>query len=302
MHVFIVKSFLVTLSRCSFYFGRIFKVFNYFNVSFCFQMPKILKKILVALDFDYTLINANSDTFIYQLAPNKEIPKEIKALYSVNGWTYYMKEVFKYLHKNGVTEKDILSCIEKISLTDGMNELLETLSPERTEFIIISDSNNIFINHILKNKGLVDKISSIFTNFAEFKENGCLNIEMYHQQNTCSLSTINLCKGDILSKFVASRYLTGVEYVRIAYVGDGFNDFCPSLRLYENDAAFPRVNYCLIKTIPEMEKEKNLKLRAQVFPWTSGKDILKVLQPWYQDMSSINIPNPRLHDPGIITI
>lgn len=39
-------------------------------------------KILVAVDFDHTLIDANSDTYIVKLAPGKRIPEEIRNRYS----------------------------------------------------------------------------------------------------------------------------------------------------------------------------------------------------------------------------
>ena len=49
-----------------------------------------------------------------------------------------------------------------------------------------------------------------------------------------------MCKGDIIEEYIKERGEKGVVYDFIAYSGDGKNDLCPTLRLSENDLAFPR--------------------------------------------------------------
>jgi pyridoxal phosphate phosphatase PHOSPHO2 len=56
------------------------------------------KKILLAFDFDHTLIDENSDLSVKKLAPNGQLPESIEAQYSATGWTEYMAAIFKYLH------------------------------------------------------------------------------------------------------------------------------------------------------------------------------------------------------------
>lgn len=53
------------------------------------------EKVLLAFDFDHTIIGDNSDTYIAKLAPGGKIPKEIKDLYSERGWTHFMGQVFR---------------------------------------------------------------------------------------------------------------------------------------------------------------------------------------------------------------
>lgn len=92
-----------------------------------------MKRILVAFDFDHTLIDDNSDTYIRRLAPNGgQIPAHITKLYSESGWTKYMDAVFEYLHDNGVTASQLLSCVAEIPLIDGMKELLEHIRQRST--------------------------------------------------------------------------------------------------------------------------------------------------------------------------
>ena len=53
-----------------------------------------------------------------------------------------------------------------------------------------------------------------------------------------------MCKGNIVEDYIKERKEQGVVYDFIAYSGDGKNDLCPTLRLSENDLAFPRCGFC----------------------------------------------------------
>jgi pyridoxal phosphate phosphatase PHOSPHO2 len=118
------------------------------------------KRVLIAFDFDHTIIDDNSDTYIQRLAPNGgKIPEEITKLYSSRGWTKFMSEVFKYLRSNGTNQTQLLDCVAEIPLVNGMLELLTYLTPSEKEdaaavqtvqeqmvvydAIIISDSNSV---------------------------------------------------------------------------------------------------------------------------------------------------------------
>lgn len=41
----------------------------------------LINKVLVAVDFDHTLIDTNSDTYIQKLAPNGKFPTEMRERY-----------------------------------------------------------------------------------------------------------------------------------------------------------------------------------------------------------------------------
>ena len=257
------------------------------------------EKYLLAFDFDHTLIDDNSDISITSLAPNKKIPDHLKAMYRNDGWTQYMGEIFKFLHKEGIRRKDYFECLNNIKFTDGIKDLLEKLDRNKTEFIIISDANQVFIEEMLKTAGLRDYFKSVYTNPAHFNDNGCLEIEMFHYQTYCPLSTKNLCKGKILHDHVEARRKEGTEFQIIAYVGDGTNDFCPSLRLKSFDCVFPRVGFKLVDYIEKMKLEKDLTIKANIYPWKTGADILNQLLPLFND-SSLNksLPSPRVEDPS----
>uniref|UniRef100_A0A1B6CBM4 Pyridoxal phosphate phosphatase PHOSPHO2 n=1 Tax=Clastoptera arizonana TaxID=38151 RepID=A0A1B6CBM4_9HEMI len=232
-----------------------------------------MKKLLVALDFDHTIVQENSDLVACKMA--SKIPPEIKALYTSNGWTKYMGEVFKILHQENVKKHDILSAMHNLTAVSGMDRLLEWLNKPDCEVIIISDSNSIFIEEWLKHKVLSNYVTEVFTNPAYFNDDDLLNIDMYHKQDWCKLSNENLCKGQILEDYISKKKNDNISFEKIAYVGDGENDFCPSLRLGVNDFLFPRIDFRLHKKINEAHKSE---VKAAVHPWKDGLDILHTLK------------------------
>ena len=232
------------------------------------------EKMLVAFDFDHTIIDDNSDLYVRKLAPNGKIPDHIKALYSDDGWTDYMGSIFQYLHENGTTPEDILQCMTEIKFTEGMKDLLRYLNRDNFHVIIISDSNSVFISHIMQKAGLNGVIDETYTNPAQFSDSGCLKLDYYHLQDWCSLSTKNLCKGHILEDHIRRQASQGVHYKTVAYVGDGSNDLCPGLKLRAEDLLFPRIGFSLCKKLKGHSRE----LKAQVLPWKTGGEILDVLK------------------------
>ena len=106
--------------------------------------------VLCVFDFDFTLVDDCSDKYVQKLTPETDpVPADISKLYSSNGFTEYMKSVFKYLHKVGVTPERLLECVATIPLVEGMPELVHFVSNKETESttaienIIISDGNSV---------------------------------------------------------------------------------------------------------------------------------------------------------------
>jgi len=226
---------------------------------------------LLVFDFDHTITDLNTDVEVQKLAPGGEIPKnsEIRAMYSEKGWTEFMGAVFKLLHENGTTKSAILEVMGGLEFTPNMEELLvDAVEQLGATIIIISDSNSEFIRHILEVRRLGARVERVFTNPGEWRGD-LLEIRPYHHQETCSLSTANLCKGQILEEFLAAA---PVPFPFVCYVGDGRNDFCPSLRLANRDLVCVREGYSLEKYIPQME-EKGHKIAAEVVKWTDAKTI-----------------------------
>ena len=150
-----------------------------------------------------------------------------------------------------IDQDEILSLMAGLELTPNMSELIRRSVEELgATVIIISDSNTEFIEHILKERNLRQMVDKVFTNPANWNSEGKLFIQPYHHQvqfnliirrlqetnlflqETCKLSTKNLCKGQIMEDYLQT---CGKDFSLICYVGDGRNDFCPSLRLSDRD-------------------------------------------------------------------
>ncbi|VEN57844.1 unnamed protein product [Callosobruchus maculatus] len=244
-----------------------------------------MAKHLAVLDFDHTIINDNSDIMVMNMVDKKYIPKEVKDLYKCDGWTVFMQRVFEILYQNNIPEDSINELIKKLPAVCGMSELIKELNLNcNYDVIVISDSNSHFIDTWLDANGLAKNISEVFTNPAKF-ENGMLKIQMYHVQDSCKLSTRNLCKGQVLDEFIEKQKMKDIQYETVIYCGDGLHDFCPILRLSENDVACVRDKYKLLDLVQKAQKGQYLddngivkNLKCDVCVWNTGYDILDFLK------------------------
>ncbi|EEC01198.1 pyridoxal phosphate phosphatase PHOSPHO2, putative, partial [Ixodes scapularis] len=231
---------------------------------------KGMKKHLVVFDFDHTIIDANSDLYIRKLAPNGELPSEIKERYSPKGWTPFMRAVFHFLYDCQVQPDDILDCLLEINFVDGIIDLLKQLHKAGGyEVIIISDSNSVFIEHIMQ----VISVSYRQHVNVESGRGGTICVGIILVRFRHRRISVNLCKGAIMEEFLDRRRRQGVDFDHVSYVGDGNNDLCPCLRLRTSDLVFPRLDYPLAKLL---NKDPG-RVKAKVSPWRSGLDIADVL-------------------------
>nr|AQS22610.1 putative phosphatase phospho2 [Pseudodiaptomus poplesia] len=228
---------------------------------------------LLVFDFDHTITDKNTDVEVQELYSGGKISDipEVAKLYSSAGWTEYMGTVFKLLWEQGVTKEAILSLMRTLELTPVMHQLItEAHNDLHAKIIIISDSNSVFIDEILKHRNLIEMVDRVFTNPASWTDKDLLTIQPFHHQEDCKLSSKNLCKGKIMEDYLGS---CGEKFSSVAYVGDGRNDFCPALRLKEDDLVFVRKEYSLEKYIQKM-KEDGHHIKAKVNYWTSAQEIL----------------------------
>lgn len=231
---------------------------------------------LVAFDFDHTVVDDNTDIVVRDLVAREKIPDEVVKLYKHSGWIPYMQEIFNILHANGITKSHILSAVETIPEVAGLKNLFKCLhSSQDFDLIIISDSNSEFINYWCKFNGIIDYVNEIYTNPAEFHSNGLLKLRPHHHQLTCTLSSVNLCKGDILEEYMRQQqHDKNVIYEKVFYVGDGSNDICPILRLGNQDYACVRKDYRLHKEITNDDSESQLNLEANLLVWSDGNELM----------------------------
>jgi len=119
----------------------------------------------------------------------------------------YLMPVQQEINLFQITQSQILDKIGKIPFVEGMASCLQILKELGSEIIIISDSNTIFIDHILSGNQLEEVFSAIFTNPAHWdeEETNFLHLKPFHHNDDCNLSGANLCKGKVLYDYI-QRY------------------------------------------------------------------------------------------------
>ncbi|XP_003739908.1 pyridoxal phosphate phosphatase PHOSPHO2 [Galendromus occidentalis] len=245
-------------------------------------------KILVAVDFDHTLIDANSDTYIVKLAPGKKIPEEIRKRYSPGSWTKFMRAIFRYLYECGVRPEQLLDCIGEIPLISGTKEWFKALNETgQYEVVVISDANTVFIEHILYTEGVRHLVHEVFSNYAQFDGNGCLTIQEFHHNDQCKICAVNLCKSRVVSDYIDRRKKQGVNLQKVVYIGDGMNDFCPAANCKRGDLVLARMDSPLSTKLDERP------INAKVQKWSDGYDIYKYIQQHFSQENSSGTVSPN---------
>lgn len=239
-----------------------------------------MKKTLMVFDFDHTVVDDNSDTWVIRCLPDQTLPDSVKNTYRKGHWTEFMGRVMNYIGDQQVSPDRVRSVMESIPFTPGMADLLTFISEHKStiDCIVISDSNTMFIDWILQASGFQAAVDQVFSNPAKVNDLGYMEVQHYHSHD-CKRCPVNLCKKKVLELYLSEQSDGGVEYERIFYAGDGGNDLCPSSCLRGHDAVMPRRGYTLEKLLAKLEKQKdNASLRAKVIAWSSGTDILEELK------------------------
>jgi len=146
----------------------------------------------------------------------------------------------------------------------------------KTTFLCLSNANEVFINTILKSKGLENLFDEIVTNRAEWESSGLLKlrrkVDPNGPQHSCQVGcSPNMCKGEELEVFFSKHQLA---YDRVIYIGDGSNDFCPILRLRSQDKVLCRSYRGLEGRIREDGDKEGLK--AQVQYWAGAWEVEEI--------------------------
>lgn len=251
-------------------------------------------KTLMVFDFDHTVVDANSDTWVIRCLPGQTLPDEVKNSYRKGHWTEFMGRVMNHIGDQEVSPDRVRSVMETIPFTDGMIDLLTFISENKStiDCIVVSDANTMFIDWILHAAGLQAAVDQVFTNPAKFNELGYMEVQCYHSHD-CERCPVNLCKRKVLELYLLEQTDRGVEYDRVFYVGDGGNDLCPTSCLRGHDVVMPRKGYTLEKLLAQLKsQEDSASLRARVIAWSSGTEIMEELKT---SMQSHPGPNGGQH-------
>ncbi|CAL8074499.1 unnamed protein product [Orchesella dallaii] len=229
---------------------------------------------LYAFDFDHTIVDQNSDTAVMEII-HDPIPDNLQRMYDGTNWTDYMDKIFRFVADEGGTYEVIADKISLLKPTEGMIDLLQTISTSRnthhhSKLLLISDANTFFIQTFLTSRRPPLIADAIITNQADKTDEGYLKLTPYEQQQACPLCPRNLCKGAALERYIEMKG----PFNKVYYTGDGGNDVCPAMKLTENDVVFVRKNFAMEKIIAHGNwKGQNIDIKAKIVYWDDAKTI-----------------------------
>lgn len=195
----------------------------------------------------------------------KILPPHLEDAYEKNHYQLILDE----FEKNGVSPQDIKNFLENLTISKGFVNLLNYLKPKNAEKIVVSDANSLFINWILEKNGFPSYFNKIFTNLARI-QNGRIKTAHYHKHD-CKLCPASMCKKTIVKSYLNEKK---INYRKLIYIGDGWNDFCPLYLLKSNDIVFYRKGYGLDKEIASRGQE----LLCEKKGWDNGDQILEIIK------------------------
>ncbi|EEY62506.1 pyridoxal phosphate phosphatase, putative [Phytophthora infestans T30-4] len=245
--------------------------------------PRISGSVLVVFDYDWSLVNENSDTFIFQQLYPQLLDTLRERRKTQPSWTKIMDDMLGVLaeDKANITSDTIRATVARVPIQTHMLDALRLAAEIHSADVkIVSDANSVYIESMLEHHGLTQDVSEVITNPASFEleENGCsrLRVRPYHgeayEPHGCKWCPTNMCKGRIVDILRNAH-----SYTSVLYVGDGSGDFCAATHLTKNDVVFARADeangraYGLQKRI-----DSNAEMvKAAVVPWSTGDDIYR---------------------------
>jgi pyridoxal phosphate phosphatase PHOSPHO2 len=189
-------------------------------------------RVLVVFDFDWSLINEDSDLFVFkELHP--ELLREMLASRDADApWIPFMDDLFRQLaaDKPHVGERGIREALARVPIHPRMLDAIKLAgSQPNAVVVIVSGGNTVLIESVLEHHQLMPYVHQVVANPAMFEHPERLRVRPYHDAATphgCSLCPPNMCKGVILDQIRRDNASD-----RILYVGDGTGDYCPATRM-----------------------------------------------------------------------
>ncbi|KAF9155321.1 hypothetical protein BGX21_005497 [Mortierella sp. AD011] len=230
-------------------------------------------KRLFVFDFDWTLIETDSDNWVFEHLCEELYQEQLEAVGKVQ-WTDLQQRLLGELFERGISREDIERTLSHIPFAPEMIEALRLMKSQGSELYILSDANTVYIETVLRAYNIDHLFTEIITNPAKFDERGRLNVVRFHgpdkEPHRCPLPCQpNLCKGREIQKLIDSQ-----SWDQVVYMGDSTNDFCPSTRLQSKDVVLARRNLLLEKEI----KENPQMVMANIVYWDNARDVLQATQ------------------------
>jgi len=136
----------------------------------------------------------------------------------------------------------------------------------------------VFIETILRSRGILSYFDRIITNPGEFDDHGRVCVRRFVPEGVShgcknELCRENICKGKALIEYIEERG----RYDEIVYLGDATNDFCPATKLNSSDTLLARADHRLHQMLRE-RLDLAAQVRARVNYWRDGDDVLEFVK------------------------
>lgn len=133
----------------------------------------------------------------------------MKQLKSSVQWTDLVSMKMKELHKDGFTREQVEETLRIMPFHPAMIRGLRSIKERNpnVELVILSNSNEVYIDVILKHHKIDNLFSSVITNKAHWSNDGCLmlsrRVDPNGPQHNCKIGcSPNMCKGEFFPKKV----------------------------------------------------------------------------------------------------
>ncbi|OAQ29304.1 hypothetical protein K457DRAFT_32451 [Linnemannia elongata AG-77] len=250
---------------------------------------------LACFDFDWSLIDTDSDRFVIEyLSPVLRNKLDTSPMQ----WTDLQNECLKEYHEQGGRGHKIRESLTKIPLDNKMIQACQLLYSRGWMLAIVSDANQVYIEGILEHYGIRNLFSAIITNPAFWDAHDRLHIQRLIPADgtphgcPTGVCSLNICKGQEVDKLLSQlgnddQARITVELseepaaaLRMLYVGDGRNDYCPALRMKSlQDIYFVRKGRSLEKYLNKTDAPGIREaIYARVVYWDKADEILSELQ------------------------
>ena len=228
-------------------------------------------KVLLVFDFDETVSDENTCMTVYKMIG--EGRRQVWSGIQPGQWHLFMHKVFVRLQNDNVPLRQIKEVLEDVPLVNGMMELFEYIKENKHLYdcVVISNATSFIINSIVERHNFGPAIDQIYTNPTIY-EDGMLGVEPCHSHSH-GMCPPNMCKGSLLTDYIQEQRNKSVTYKMVCYVGDGGNDFCPSVQLKSTDFVFVRRGYSLEKRLAA-HCESGGTVDARVVVWDDGFEVL----------------------------
>lgn len=232
----------------------------------------------IVWDFDHSLINDNSDTYVPRLLC-PPAARHIAAHARTVPWTQLMDDTARVMHEHGVTAADVRAALRGVPVLEHVPRAVRAAAAAGARQVIVSDANTVYIEDALEALADVrDALEAIVTNPAHYDGDGRLRIAPRHAATApphgCPLCPANLCKGaEVRALGLAAAAGGGgrLTALRVLYVGDGGGDVCGCLQLGAGDVVAARSGTGF-GLLPALLSGAH-RVAATVRPWADGAEL-----------------------------